>query len=204
MKLRPRFNAANGARLFAVYSIAILWLTLSTFGQTAAKNTTQLTKTKATPAGTGPVCPPRAHQEMRDWQSTEKEGTPEAYLLFLNKYPKTQCVQVLSGEVSTGFALDHDVLLGGVCVDGKVVSFPVSSSDLVRLGLADENPPQIPRSTACPIGITGMSIRGRTSSGEQVNQTVAAKTLPSAKLIMKRAGGTWNVVGVAPATGKTE
>jgi len=83
-------------------------------------------------------CPTHGPQEKRDWDSANTMGTSDAYIAFRAKYPTTQCVRILSGEVSSSLGLEESRLVGSVSVNGEMVAGPVDVDELVRLGLANQ------------------------------------------------------------------
>jgi len=141
--------------------------------------------------------PIKESEEKRDWESADAQATAEAYLAFRAKYPATQRIRVLSGEVSSGMRLDHGDLVWGVCVNEEKVADGLSTDEVVGLGLADQGADAKAIHTACSMGITKVTFTPNAPGSTP--RTVGVKTLPNARLIMKNVDGSWKIVAVAPA-----
>lgn len=109
-------------------------------------------------------------EEKQDWEAADSLASAEAYIAFQGKYPDTPRIRILSGKVSSEFGLDHNRLVGSVLVNGEQVASGLTSDELVKLGLADQD-----------------------------GGSISAKTLSNARVIMKNVGGTWKIAAVALA-----
>lgn len=138
---------------------------------------------------------PKGTEEERDWDSADAKATADAYLAFLTKYPTTQRIRVLSGEVSSGMRLDSNRIVWSVCFNDDQVADGLSTDEVLGLGLADQGIHSNVIDNPCSSGIGSFS----TSQPGSDTRAFSVKVLPSAKLIMKNVDGSWKIAAVAPA-----
>ena len=119
-------------------------------------------------------------EEKRQWEIADAKGTADAYVAFHAKYPDTGRMLIFSGEISSGIGLQDGKFVGSVSVNGRWVASYLDLRELSRLGLLDQS-------------------QGASQDGG--SQSISAKTLPKALLIMKNVGGSWRIAAVGPPAG---
>lgn len=130
--------------------------------------------------------PEGKHAEQAEFSRAEIQGTAAAYIAFLKKYPDTKLLQVISGKVES-YMTFKDQLIWVVSVDGNQLPVEVGTNEAVTFGLA-----------------SGGDNSRNGSYGRNINVNYSGKTIPKARVIMKKSGNLKKIVAVDPiVTGKS-
>ncbi len=165
----PRKSRPGHPEIIFTLVLILLFCCVAASGQTVTNpkspNATagkQVTKSQHT--GTA-----KSKEEL-DMASAEAKKTLDGYTNFVNKYPGTKRLRILTGEVTSSFGLDHNMPIWSIAVNGDTVSEGLKSEDAVRLGVAENG-----------------------------DANISAKTLPLARVVQKSVSGAWKTIAVFPA-----